>query len=137
MRRVSAIAIGLTLLLMVLSGCFLVNFPNMVGTWKTSVTKIEGGSVTPIDLVVTVQEGADFNGTALVPFSTYTGTVEGEITRFGKIVMKVVLSSIKEGIEFTLNMSGTVSGENMSGAASALMNGYPVDSDYTWLSVRE
>lgn len=101
------------------------------------VTKVEGGSVIPIDLVVTSQEGADFSGTALIQSSTYTGTVEGEITRFGKVVMKVVLNSIKEGVEFTLNMSGTVSGENMSGAASALMNGYPVDSDYTWLSVRE
>mgnify|MGYP000160519243 CR=1 FL=1 len=113
MRQVSAIAIGLTLLLMVLSGCFLVNFPNMIGTWKTSVTKVEGGSVTPIDLVVTSQEGADFSGTALIQLSTYTGTVEGEVTRFGKVVMEVILSSIKEGVEFTLNMSGTVSGERI------------------------
>lgn len=109
----------------------------MIGTWKTSVTKVEGGSVTPIDLVGTSQEGADFNGTAVRPLSTYTVTIEGEVTRFGKIVMEVIFCSSKDGVVFTLNMSGTVSGENMSGAASELLNGYPVDSDYTWLSVRE
>jgi len=70
-------------------------------------------------------------------FFNFTGIVEGQVTRFGRIVMKVVLTSLIEGVVFTLNMSETLSGENMSGAASALMNGYQVDSDYTWLSARE
>jgi len=67
----------------------------MIGTWKTSVTKVEGGSVTPIDLVGTSQEGADFSGTAVRPLSTYTGTIEGEVTRFGKIVMEVIFLQLQ------------------------------------------
>jgi len=84
-----------------------------------------------------VQEGADFIGTALVSLPTFTGTVEGKVTRFGKVEIEVILISLEEDTVFTLNMSGTLSGENMFGAASALMNGYPVGSDYTWLYARE
>jgi len=109
----------------------------MIGMWKTSVTKVEGGSVSLIDLVFTVQEGGDFSGTALVPLPTFTGTVEGQVTKFGRVEIEVILTSLKEDVVLTLNMSGTVSGENMSGTASQLLNGYPADSDYTWLSVRD
>jgi hypothetical protein len=43
------------------------------------------------------------------------------------------------GLAFVLLLHNITleSGDNMSGTAITFINGYPVDSDYTWLSARE